>query len=290
VKLRGPTLDDVPAIAELIERHAQEVFGESEVSGDELRHWFGLPNIWMRVAEEDGRLQGYLDVLKPSDEAAWDIYVCVVLPEAAHALLAAVEEHAAEGVLHVVSQGADPLLPGLLGAEGWLPVRHTFRMLIEFDGDLPEPVWPEGIAVRPFRPGEERRVYEANNTVFDNGWFFEPYPFEEWLELHRGPSFDPSLWWLAEDGDELSGFSLNTWSLSGDPRYGRVGSLGVLPDYRHRGLGEALLRHSFRDFRKRGATRVGLGVDAQNETGAVRLYERVGMHVDRRNTTYEKVM
>jgi ribosomal protein S18 acetylase RimI-like enzyme len=49
-----------------------------------------------------------------------------------------------------------------------------------------------------------------------------------------------------------------------------------------------LLHHSFRDFRSRGATRVGLGVDARNTTGAVELYERVGMHVTRRNDTYEK--
>ena len=49
--------------------------------------------------------------------------------------------------------------------------------------------------------------------------------------------------------------------------------------WRRRGLGLALLLHSFRDFAARGATRVGLGVDAENTTGAVGLYERAGMHV-----------
>ena len=56
----------------------------------------------------------------------------------------------------------------------------------------------------------------------------------------------------------------------------------------NRGLVTALLHQSFREFRRRGAARVGLGVDAQNTTGAVKLYERVGMHVARRNDTYEK--
>jgi len=51
-----------------------------------------------------------------------------------------------------------------------------------------------------------------------------------------------------------------------------------------------LLQHAFRDFRARGATRVGLGVDAENTTGAVRLYERVGMQVVRRDDTYEKTL
>ena len=289
MRVRAATEDDVPAIAALIERHAQEVFGESELSEEEVRHWFRLPNVWIRVAEQNESLFGYLDALSPSEEAPWDVYLCTLDAEAARALLAAVEEHAAQGVLHVVSQGKDTLLPGLLSADGWQPVRHTFRMLIELDGDIPEPVWPSGITVRSLRSGEERCVYEAYNVAFVEDWFFEPYPFEDWLELHRGhPDFDPSLWWLVEEGDELAGFTLNRWSFSGDPRYGWVGALGVLPAYRRRGLGEALLRHSFCEFRERGATRVGLGVDAQNETGAVRLYERVGMHVHRHNTTYEK--
>jgi ribosomal protein S18 acetylase RimI-like enzyme len=66
--------------------------------------------------------------------------------------------------------------------------------------------------------------------------------------------------------------------------------LGVRPQWRRRGVATALLRHSFRDFRDRGATRVGLGVDGENTTGAVRLYERVGMRVVRRNDTYEKTL
>ena len=87
---------------------------------------------------------------------------------------------------------------------------------------------------------------------------------------------------------ELAAFSANNWHASGDPRFGWIGVLGVRPRWRRRGLATALLHQSFRDFRRRGATRVGLGVDAENMTGAVRLYERVGMHVVRRNDTYEK--
>jgi mycothiol synthase len=164
-------------------------------------------------------------------------------------------------------------------------------MLITLDGELEEPAWPEGIAARRFRPGEERRVHEATNAAFAEEWYFDPLPFDEWWRRKTGrPTFAPELWWLAEDGDELAGFSLNGWSSSGEPQCGWVDSLGVLPGYRRRGLGAALLRQSFRDLRDRGATRVGLGVDAQNETGAVRLYEGVGMHVQRRMTTWEKTL
>ena len=73
-----------------------------------------------------------------------------------------------------------------------------------------------------------------------------------------------------------------------EPGVGWIRILGVLPEFRQRGLGQALLRHTFADFASRGFKAVGLGVDAQNPTGAVRVYERAGMHVERTNLIYEK--
>jgi ribosomal protein S18 acetylase RimI-like enzyme len=64
--------------------------------------------------------------------------------------------------------------------------------------------------------------------------------------------------------------------------------LGVRRPWRKRGLGLALLHHSFNEFYRRGKRKVGLGVDAQNLTGALRLYEKAGMHVDQAYDTYEK--
>jgi mycothiol synthase len=289
MNVRTATEDDVPAVVDVINRHAQEIYGESELSEDEIGHWFRLPNIWIRVAQQEGGLCGYADGLRPNEESPLSVYLCALDPDAARALLAAAEEHAGGGLVHVFVQGEDSSVARVLEEGGYAPARHSFRMLIELDGELPEPAWPDGIAVRTFRPGEERRMYEANNAAFADEWYFAPFPFDEWLEVQAGrPSHDPSLWWVAEAGDELAGFSRNSWAFSGDPEHGWVNSLGVLPPYRRRGLGEALLRHSFRDFRERGATQVSLGVDSQNETGAVRLYERVGMHIHRRSTTWEK--
>ena len=54
------------------------------------------------------------------------------------------------------------------------------------------------------------------------------------------------------------------------------------------GLGRALLFHSFRELRRLGRTAVGLSVDSENPTGAVRLYESVGMRPVSRRVLYEK--
>jgi ribosomal protein S18 acetylase RimI-like enzyme len=69
---------------------------------------------------------------------------------------------------------------------------------------------------------------------------------------------------------------------------GWVGRLGVRRPWRKRGLGEALLLHSFNEFYQRGISKVGLGVDASNPTGATRLYQKVGMHVSVEDVVFEK--
>jgi mycothiol synthase len=69
---------------------------------------------------------------------------------------------------------------------------------------------------------------------------------------------------------------------------GFVGALGVRKPWRGRGIGMALLRRAFAEYQRRGAPHVSLGVDAQNPTGATRLYERAGMRVMTEDVAFEK--
>jgi len=62
----------------------------------------------------------------------------------------------------------------------------------------------------------------------------------------------------------------------------------VLRPWRRRGLALALLHHTFGEFYRRGKRRVGLGVDADSLTGALRLYEKAGMHPIRQYASFEK--
>jgi mycothiol synthase len=291
VEIREPTVDEAAQIADLLNDHGQASFGETEIAEAEVRHWFTLPEIWIRVAEREGRLVGYVDsVLRGKDEAT-ELDVRTLDPESAETLLRAGEERAGTPLVRVVVQGDDPVLGKVVEASGWRPVRRSYQMRIELDAEPPEPRWPDGISVRQLQPEDEHRVYEANTLAFAEDWNFRPQPFERWRDDNFGrENFDHSLSWLAEGGEQLAGFSVNSWHFSGDPEFGWVGILGVAPDWRRRGLGTALLQQSFRDFRARGAKRVGLGVDAENVTGAVRLYERAGMHVHRLNVTYEKAL
>ena len=95
---------------------------------------------------------------------------------------------------------------------------------------------------------------------------------------------DPSLWYIAWDGDQIAGFALDRYRNG----HGWVGTLGVRRPWRKHGLGLALLYHSFGEFYKRGKQTASLGVDAANPTGATRLYQKAGMHVAAEYVSYEK--
>jgi mycothiol synthase len=177
----------------------------------------------------------------------------------------------------------------LAAHEGYAPVRRFWRMRLRLGDTPPEPpAWPEGIVPRTFVPGrDEQAVYEALRTAFADHWGTPVPPFDEWLARYvQQEGFDPSLWLIAMAGDAIVGLALCRPYVE----MGWVGDLGVLPAWRHRGLGLALLRAAIAEFWRRGEHTVGLGVDAANPTGATRLYEHVGMQTYQAWDVYEKVL
>ena len=287
MRLREPAREDAPAIAELLNAHSGNLYGERDLAPATISDWFTLPDIWMRLAEVEGRAVGYADL---SEEAGrWSIDLRALDAEAARVLLEAARERAGEGaLLRGYAPSIDELAADAYRALGFAIVRHSFQMRVELAAPPEPPELPHGIAVRSMREGEEERIHAAHMNAFADHWDFHEQSFEQWRRWQRDREFfDPTLWFLALDGDEIAGFALCAPHFSGEPAFGWVDLLGVRPEWRRRGLGEALLRHAFRALYVRGFTRIGLGVDAESTTGAVRLYERVGMRPVRRTDTWE---
>jgi mycothiol synthase len=169
--------------------------------------------------------------------------------------------------------------------EGYVGVRQWLRMLVDLEE---KPVVPKlaGVELRVFRPGEERMFHETFARAFDGHWGHVPQSFEEWwsrLEQVSGGDF--TYLFVAERGGELIG---ETSGLARRFGMGWIGTLGVVPEARGLGIGRALLLRSLAEFWANGERRVGLAVDAANETGATRLYESVGMRTSFGAITYEK--
>jgi mycothiol synthase len=171
-------------------------------------------------------------------------------------------------------------------AEGYKPIRFFWRMEITLDTVPTTPIWPDSIELRPFdMDAHTYLVYRADEEAFLDHWGHTPHSFEGWkYRTIECDDFDPSQWYIAWDGDQIAGFALDRYRNG----HGWVGSLGVRRPWRKRGLGLALLYHSFGEFYKRGKRTISLGVDAANPTGATRLYKKAGMHVAAEYVNYEK--
>ena len=173
----------------------------------------------------------------------------------------------------------------------------TFALLLAYgardDSPPPLPVWPDGISVRTFVPGQDNRAtYEAMDEGFRDSWGYEEGTFEEWERYGVAASdFDPSLWFLAIDGNQIAGAALCRHDVGETAHIGWIDELAIRPNWRKRGLAMALLRHAFGEFYRRDILKCGLTVNSENVSGATRLYERAGMHhSDRNEIRYEKVL
>ncbi|MFF1906251.1 GNAT family N-acetyltransferase [Kitasatospora sp. NPDC058218] len=146
------------------------------------------------------------------------------------------------------------------------------------------PAPPAGITVRPFRPGDERAAYLLTEDAFDE-WQVRRKPYEEWARhtVERA-AFAPALSPLAFADGQLVGAVLSLdVPESGE---GYVERVAVRRDHRNRGIARALLLEAFRDFQRHGRRACTLWT--HSETGALALYERVGMTIRSSSTVYGK--
>lgn len=151
--------------------------------------------------------------------------------------------------------------------------------------------WRNGINARPLVViNDVQTIHRIIQEAFDDIGHC-PQPFEQWEAdaIHR-KDFDPTLVFVAEAAGrigeigEIVGVAMGYDSESG----GWIRQVAVERHWRRRGIALQLMRAVLREFYRRGTRRVGLSVDPQNVTGALHVYERVGMHIRRQYYTYDK--
>ncbi len=311
--VRTATMDDASTVHGLIAACDIAVVGQTDLTAEELAQDWKEPGTNLAtdtqlVFAADGRLVGYaviadhfrpvtpyFDVYVHPDLWADDQGIGAALMEWCEARARQVFDKVpadARVALHGYTYSTDTFYQNTLSAAGLIPIRHSFHMRINFDGAPQTPVWSDGISVRTFQADEDKHlVLDVLRASFQDHWGYAEQPYEEHYErwLHYwNDDFDPSLWFLAIDGETIAGICLCKPSRGGDENLGWVQTLGVRREYRKRGVGRALLLHAFHDLYQRGKKAVGLGVDASSLTGAVRLYENAGMNVHKRFDLYEK--
>jgi len=164
-------------------------------------------------------------------------------------------------------------------------------MEINLDSAPASPAWPKGIHVRTFEVGQdEQTTYQVDEEASQDKGYYHPLDFDGWakrmgMNLER---FDPNLWFLAHHANEIVGVALNAYNRDSNTIW--VDHLGVRRAWRKKGIGKALLLHTFGELNRRDVTHIMLSVDSKSLTNAPRLYESVGMKTIQTYHIYKKTI
>jgi mycothiol synthase len=292
---------DAESIYGLIWDYDVSMVGYSDFAKDDLLEFFREEHFDIErdsrlVLDKEGRAAGYTMLWARQPHRRYTAFA-VVHPEhrgiGTH-LLGFLErrmrEHVADdegAVLWNWVDIEDAAAREIVEAAGFSEVRRHYTMMIGLSGRDLESTVPERTSIRTCNEDDAELVHSLEEETFAEHWGFTPLSYEQWRkQTYERSDTDLSMWFLAIEDGEPVGFLIGRAMEDG---LGWVGDLGVRKAHRRRGVASALLRHSFSEFKRRGFSKVGLGVDASNETGAVGVYENVGMRVERAYLTYEKL-
>lgn len=287
---RAATPEDAVAVLRLIEIAEDHYDGVVEVDASDLESDF------QRVGFDLGR--DCVLVFDGDEAVAW----CNVYKERAEgdvrpshqgrgigrALLRWSETHALEvggaKVTQAITDDNGDARELFLG-NGYATSETAWILQISFDGPPPERPTPDGISIRPYTDADARDVHRLIDDAFSEWEGREPMTFEEWrVFIIDHKAFSPRLSRLAFDGVELVGATLSfDYEIEEE---GWIQQVATTATHRHRGIARALLYETFRAFYDEGQSTCGLSTESR--TGALSLYEKVGMHVRRSYTKYTK--
>jgi len=174
----------------------------------------------------------------------------------------------------------------LLESHGYGHIRTFWQMVVDLDPSFEAGPGPEGVTVRRYVEGaDDRAAHAVLDEAFSTHFGYVSEPFEEWWEHQRSDeTFDPSLGFVADMDGQIVGASINGL-IDGT---GWIYEIGVRQAWQRRGIGRALVRHSFAMFAALSVEVVRLGVDTENVKGALELYRSVGMREAREWRLFEK--
>ena len=286
--VRPARRDDAEAITEMFVEQETLMNGDPESTVEDLYDDWSTPGFEMErdtwVISSGEEVAGYVVLVKRIPP---DIFVAYGGVRPSHHgnglgtfLFEAVERRAVEiaGGPASVRQwidAKDEAAIAIVTRRGYSFVRRFWRMDVSLDRAPAEVSDPAGITIRAFEKGrDERTAHDVLEKAFTEHWGYTPRTYEESATARwEAEWFRADLSLVAEAGGEMVAVCINGPRLDD----GYVEDIGVLPEWRGRGIAEALLRRSFSIFGELGFKRASLNVDSDNSTGAMRLYERVGM-------------
>jgi GNAT superfamily N-acetyltransferase len=285
---RPARAEDIPAIVELIGACERDADGVAEVDESDVsfeRHGFDEELDTMLVFDGDA-LVGWAELYRSRAEA--DVRSSHRRRGVGSALLRWSEDRAralGEAAVNQTKTDANAGARELFLTNGYEPRWTSWLIRMALDEAPPPAEPPPGISIRSYRDPDGRDVHRVIDAAFCEWPGREPESFEVWAStITAHANFAPELSPLAFDGDELVG-AVISYDYP-DAAEGWISQLATSVTHRRRGIAQAMLRTAFGWFNERGYRTAGVSTDSR--TGALGLYEKVGMHVEREYTRYTK--
>lgn len=292
---RRLSVADLPDVLALLTASDRAVLGhtdftETEVAADLRRAdlqaygWYAGTDLvgygWVAQAPGAQRvdLDAYVHPAYGPDAATVGAHILAYLEQRGVALVAAAGHP--EAIFDLGAYRQDERTRAWLAARDFTAGTTFVRMRVDFTGPVAAAGAPaEGVVVRRATRSTEdlRAAYTIGEESFLDHYSNVPVSFDTWLQRLDECGEDWSELWLADVDGEPAGVLVATRQFVEDENAGYVRTLGTLPRARGRGAATALLRHYFAEAAAGGRDAVLLHVDVSNVTGALRLYEAVGM-------------
>ena len=195
-------------------------------------------------------------------------------------------------LMQTVAPDANTGAAVMLKQFGYQVLRCFYVMSCDLSDEIPSATFPAGLELRYAKPEHYRQIWDAVEEAFVDHWGFSARSEEDYQNWLRNPEFDPTLWKIAWDGDQVAGASINVAPQGDNEKLGSnwawTEPLGVRRPWRKRGLGRALLLESQREMKVRGIQAAALEVDTENTSNALHLYESCGYKAVSRWDLYRK--
>lgn len=196
--------------------------------------------------------------------------------------------------LQVEPQDSEKDLISLLERRGYKPARYETHMVRDLGEPFPDAPMPAGLEVRLVQPGDVRPIFDASNEAFRDHWGIRDMSDEEFKMQMESPEFQPEIWKVAWDGDQMASVIHNFIDHKENKEYqrkrGYTEGICTRRPWRKMGLARSLLVQSMQMFKEMGMTETALSVDSENISGAFRLYEGVGYRKVMQQIYYRKAM
>jgi mycothiol synthase len=180
----------------------------------------------------------------------------------------------------------------ILAEAGFQPVRHFFLMRVDDLENVPEAQLPDGLEIRPVTPDHHRAIFDAEAEAFKDHWGHQEQTDDLFRTMFAPAELDTDLWAVAWDGDEIAGV-VQAWIWPEENeklrvKRGWLERISVRRAWRRRGLARALTAVAMGKLHDAGMEDAMLGVDSENPTGALGLYEALGFVVHSRAAAHRR--